>query len=247
MNSLNVVGLIFVLVFFGLILTAAVILRPREGRKLREIPAFDRLQRAIGLAVEAGSRLHISLGRGQLLSTQSAIGYVGLSILDRIARSTSISDRPPVASSGEGSLGILSQDTQREAAKYLGVQADPTRGRITGLTPYSYAAGTLSFIQEEDIGANLLVGSFGNEVALITDAAERNESMTLGGTDNLTGQAVLFAAAKETLIGEETYAGGAYLGAGPMHLASLYAQDILRWIIIGLILIGAILKLFGVL
>lgn len=247
MNSLNVMGLIFVLVFFGLILAAAVILRQREGRKLREIPAFDRLQRAIGLAVEAGNRLHISLGRGQLLSTQSAIGYVGLSILDRIARSTSISDRPPVTSSGEGSLGILSQDTQREAAKYLGVQADPTRGRITGLTPYSYAAGTLSFIQEEDIGANLLVGSFGNEVALITDAAERSESMTLGGTDNLTGQAVLFAAAKEPLIGEETYAGGAYLGAGPMHLASLYAQDILRWIIIGLILIGAILKLFGVL
>ena len=69
----------------------------------------------------------------------------------------------------------------------------------------------------------------------------------MGGTDNLTGQAILFAAAKEPLIGEETYAGGAYLGAGPMHLASLYAQDILRWIIIGLILIGAILKLFGVL
>jgi len=123
----------------------------------------------------------------------------------------------------------------------------PLRGRITGLTPYSYAAGTLSFIQEEDIGANLLVGSYGNEVALITDAAERKESMTLGGTDNLTGQAVLFATAQEPLIGEEIYAGGAYLGAGSMHIASLYVQDILRWVIIGLIVIGAILKLFKVL
>ncbi len=247
MDSLNILGLFFVLVFFGLMIAASVVLRQREGRKLREIPAFVRLHRAIGLAVEAGSRLHISLGRGQLLSSQSAIGYVGLSILNRIARSTSISDRPPVATSGEGSLGILSQDTQQDAAKYLGVEADPMRGRITGLTPYSYAAGTLSFIQEEDIGANLLIGSFGNEVALITDAAERRDSMTLGGTDNLTGQAVLFAAAQEPLIGEETYAGGAYLGAGPMHIASLYAQDILRWVLIGLIVIGAILKLFSVL
>ena len=247
MDSLNILGLFFVLVFFGLMIAASVVLRQREGRKLREIPAFARLHRAIGLAVEAGSRLHISLGRGQLLSSQSAIGYVGLSILDRIARSTSISDRPPVATSGEGSLGILSQDTQRDAAKYLGVESDPMRGRITGLTPYSYAAGTLSFIQEEDIGANLLIGSFGNEVALITDAAERRDGMTLGGTDNLTGQAVLFAAAQEPLIGEETYAGGAYLGAGPMHIASLYAQDILRWVLIGLIVIGAILKLFSVL
>ena len=247
MSILNALGLIFILVFFGLMVAASIILRKQEGRKLRDIPAFDRLRRAIGLAVEAGSRLHISLGRGQLLSTQSAIGYVGLSILDRIARSTSISDRPPIATSGEGTLSILSQDTQRDAAKYLGVESDPLRGRITGLTPYSYAAGTLSFIQEEDIGANLLIGSFGNEVGLITDAAERSDSMTLGGTDNLTGQAVLFATAQEPLIGEETYAGGAYLGAGLMHIASLYAQDILRWVIIGLILIGAVLKLFGVL
>jgi hypothetical protein len=246
-SILNVLGLIFILVFFGLMVAASIILRKQEERKLRDIPAFDRLRRAIGLAVEAGSRLHISLGRGQLLSTQSAIGYVGLSILDRIARSTSISDRPPIATSGEGTLSILSQDTQRDAAKYLGVESDPLRGRITGLTPYSYAAGTLSFIQEEDIGANLLIGSFGNEVGLITDAAERSDSMTLGGTDNLTGQAVLFATAQEPLIGEETYAGGAYLGAGLMHIASLYAQDILRWVIIGLILIGAVLKLFGVL
>lgn len=247
MNGLNILGLIYVLIFFGLILGTSIFLRTREGRRLRDIPAFDRLGRAIGLAVEAGSRLHISLGRGHMLSTQSAVGFVGLSILGRIARSTSISDRPPVSTSGEGSLGILSQDTQRDAAKYLGVESDPTRGRITGLTPYSYAAGTLSFIQEEDIGANLLIGSFGNEVALITDAAERTDGMTLGGTDNLTGQAVMFATAQEPLIGEETYAGGAYLDAGPMHVASLYAQDILRWVIIGLILIGAILKLLGVL
>ena len=245
MNSYGLLGLIFVLVFLGLMITFAVLLRQREGLILREISAFTRLQRAIGLAVEAGSRLHISLGRGQLISTQSAIGYVGLSILDRIARSTSISDRPPVATSGEGTLGILSQDTQRGAAKTLGVEFDPMRGRITGLSPYSYSAGTLSLIEEEDVGANMLIGSFGSEVGLITEAAERSESMTLGGTDNLSGQAVLFASAQEPLIGEETYAGGAYLGVGPMHIASLYAQDILRWVLIGLIVIGAILNLLG--
>ncbi len=245
MNSLGLLGLIFVGIFFGLMLTSALLLRQREGLILREISAFARLQRAIGLAVEAGSRLHISLGRGHLLSTQSAIGYVGLSILDRIARSTSISDRPPIATSGEGTLGILSQDTQRDAAKILGVEFDPVRGRVTGLSPYSYAAGTLSLIEEEDVGANMLIGSFGSEVGLITEAAERSESMTLGGTDNLSGQAVLFASAQEPLIGEETYAGGAYLGVGPMHVASLYAQDILRWILIGLIVIGAIIKLLG--
>lgn len=247
MNSLNILGFFVVLIFFGLMIAVAILIRQKEAPKLREIAAFKRLGRAIGLAVEAGSRLHVSLGRGQMLSRQSAIGFVGLSILDRIGRSTSISDRPPIATSGEGTLGILTQDSQRVTAKYLGVESDPTRGRITGVTPYSYAAGTLSFIEEEEIGANLLIGSFGNEVALITDAAERKEGMTLGGTDNLAGQAVLFAAAQEPLIGEESYAGGAYLGAGRMHIASIYVQDIFRWVLIGFILLGALLKLFGVL
>lgn len=247
MDNIRIIGLIFILVFFVLMLLAAVISRQREARKLRGIPAFTRLMRSIGLAVEAGTRLHVSLGRGQFLSPQSAIGYVGLSILERIARSTSISDRPTIATSGESSLGILSQDTQRTAAEYLGEEFDPMRGRITGLTPYSYAAGTLSMIHEEDLGANMLIGSYGSEAGLITDAADRTGSMTLGGTDNLSGQAVLFASAQEPLIGEETYAGGAYLGAGPMHSASLYAQDILRWAIIALIILGVILNVIGVL
>lgn len=244
MNGVNLLGLIIVLAVLGLMLTIAFLTRKMESISLREITAFKRLNRAIGLAVEAGSRLHVSLGRGQMLGKQSAIGFVGLSILDRIGRSTSISDRPPIATSGEGTLGILSQDSQRVTAKYLGVQSDPAQGRITGITPYSFAAGTLSFIQDEDIGANILIGSYGNEVVLITDAAEQQEGMTLGGTDNLTGQAVLFAAAQEPLIGEEPYAGGAYLGAGKMHTASLYVQDIIRWVLIALILLGALYKLF---
>jgi hypothetical protein len=32
-----------------------------------------------------------------------------------------------------------------------------------------------------------------------------------------------------------------------MHMASVRAQDILRWVIVGVILIGALMKLVGVL
>jgi hypothetical protein len=55
----------------------------------------------------------------------------------------------------------------------------------------------------------------------------------------------LYAAAQEPLIGEELYAGGAYLGSGLMHLASLRTQDIFRWVIVAIILLGAIAKLVG--
>jgi hypothetical protein len=135
----------------------------------------------------------------------------------------------------------------RSTSGEMGVAFDPMSGRMTGLTPFSYAAGAMSVIHDEDVGANVLIGNFAVEVALINEAAERAHSMTLAGTDNVPGQAVLYATAQETLIGEETFAGGAYLGAGLTHIASLRVQDIFRWVLIGVISAGALLKLVGLL
>jgi hypothetical protein len=49
------------------------------------------------------------------------------------------------------------------------------------------------------------------------------------------------------LIGEELYAASAYLKAGPAHYATLSAQDVLRWVLVAAILVGAILKFFQLL
>jgi hypothetical protein len=244
---MKILGLIFILVFLGLMVFFTIKARRKRFGPLRDIPAFNRLRRSVGLSVESGNRLHLSMGRGNLISTQSAVAFVGLSALARIARATSVSDRPPVATSGDGGITILSQDTLRTTSRQYGGEYDPMSGRLSGLTPYSYAAGTLSLIHDGDVSANVLLGSFGSEIALINEAGERSGSLTLAGTDDVAAQSVIYASAHEPLIGEETYASGAYLGVGGMHVASLHAQDILRWILAGAIVIGSILKLVGVL
>jgi hypothetical protein len=240
-------GLIFVLFLFGLILAFVAYGRSRPGLSLRRISAFDKLQRAIGLAVEAGSRLHVSIGRGGVIGMQSASAFVGLSMLEHLARSASTGDNPPIATSGEGTLGILSQDTLRAAYREIGLseQFEATSGQVVGLTPFSYAAGTIDLVSDPKTGANILAGNFGSEVALITDAGERSGNLTLAGTDNLPAQAVLYATAHEPLIGEELYAGGAYLRAGLAHEASLRAQDTIRWILVLIIILGVVVKALG--
>jgi hypothetical protein len=90
-----------------------------------------------------------------------------------------------------------------------------------------------------------MTGHFGPEIALIAETADRADGFTLAGTDSLPGQAVLYAAAQEPLIGEELFAAGAYLRSGLVHTASLRAQDVLRWLVVGAILAGGIVKLFG--
>lgn len=242
-------GLGFVLLFLILILVYTAITRRRPGKVLREIPAFGNLRRAVGLSVEAGKRIHLSLGWGSFNGLQVSSALLGITVLQRIARAASVSDRPPVATSGEGTLTILSQDSLRGVYRNMGVigQFDPYSAQLTGVSPFSYAAGVMPVIIDQQVAANVLAGHFGSEVALITDAGERSGSPTLAGSDNIPGQAVLYAAAQDPLIGEELYAAGAYLQAGATHIASLRAQDFLRWLIILLILAGAALKFLGVL
>ena len=99
---------------------------------------------------------------------------------------------------------------------------------------------------DNDVSASALVGHFGIEAGLITAAGQRSRSFTLGGSDGLSSQAILFASADEALIGEELYASGAYLGTGTAQEASLRAQDILR-MLIALSIIGlALTELIGV-
>lgn len=246
--DIDLLGLSFLLVFFLLIIIFAFLGRKRLTPNLREIPAFRSLGYAIGLAVEAGTRLHLTLGRGGLSGIPAGSALIGLKILDRIARTASVSDLPPITTSGDGSLGILSQDTLYNSFQAVGqsAQYEPSFGQVTGLTPFAYAAGTIPAIFDEHVSTTVLSGHFGSEVALITDASERAGATTLAGSDDLTAQAVLFATAQAPLIGEELYAAGAYLKSSPLHTASVRAQDVLRWTIILAILLGALLKFLQV-
>jgi hypothetical protein len=230
-----------------LLLLGLTALSSRAPRSFRPIPAFARLQRFIGLSVEEGTRLHVSLGRGGLLGAHSGASLAGLAMLRQLTERTSVGDQPPVATTGDPALVLLAQDTLTTGYQAANAQDlySPTTGRMTGPTPFSFAAGAMPILRDENVSTNLLLGGFGSEIALLTDTALRVGVPTLGGTDDLAAQAVLYAAAQDPLIGEEMFAAGAYLGAGQPHTASLTVQDVLRWLLIAFLLGGALLKLLG--
>lgn len=236
-----------ILVLAALLLVALTLWRRRSPGAFRVIDAYERLNRSVGLAVENGTRLHVSLGRGNLFTARGGSALAGLAMLRRLAQRTSVSDRPPVVTSGDASLAILSQDTLQSGYRAAGAE-DQYRfstGRLTGLTPFSYAAGALSTVHDENVSANIIIGDLGAEAALLAEASDRQNASLIAASDNLSAQSVFYAAAQEPLIGEELFAAGAYVGAGASHDASLNVQDILRWLIILAILIGAGLQILG--
>ncbi|PKN90649.1 MAG: hypothetical protein CVU44_23135 [Chloroflexi bacterium HGW-Chloroflexi-6] len=248
MNPTAIIALVIIVVS-ALMMAVFAFLAQRTRFAFREIEAFKFIRRAVSMVVEDGSRLHVSLGRGSLLTPFGAAALAGLAMLRRLAETTSTSDRPPIATSGDGLVNLLSQETLRTAHEITQKDKpfDFTQARMTGLTPFSYAAGVMPYIRDDEVSTNVLIGSYGIEVGLLTEASEREGAAVIAASDHLPAQAVLYATTPGSLIGEELFASGAYNQAGNFHTASLVVQDILRWIIIIVILAGIVLKLFGAL
>lgn len=242
-------GSIFIFFIGALLLLVLTLWKRKSPKHLRDIPALKNFYRAMGLSVEDGTRIHVAVGYGDLLTTRNGSALAALGMLRHLSEYTSASDRPPVTSAGDAALSLLTQDTLH--AGYIAAGAEesfvPTTGRLTGLSPFGFAAGAMPILRDEKVSANILMGHFGPEAALLAEAAERENVITIGASDSLAAQSILFAMGQDALIGEELFAAGAYLGAGASHTASVTVQDILRWtIIIVIIPLGVIAKLMGI-
>jgi hypothetical protein len=224
----------------------------RRGAKappLRPIPALQSLPSILGTVVETGQRLHVALGSGTVGESNTAATLAGLTVLDQITDATTLSDKPPIATAADGTALLLAQGVLRHAYDRQNAleRYEPGTARVAGMSPWAYGAALSTVVKDEAIVGNVLIGPVGPEALLLTEASERAGTATVASSDNPAVQALLFAAAENSLIGEDLFAGGAYLGRQPAHIASLRAQDIVRIVIVIVILVGVVLKTLGVL
>ncbi|MCJ7716778.1 MAG: hypothetical protein MUO54_09695, partial [Anaerolineales bacterium] len=149
MSATGFTGIVVILLFFGLMIFFSVINQEPKQNNIRPIPAYDKIIQEINVAVEDGTQMHISLGRGGIIGPESASALAGLSILKQVIEKSSVCDYPPVVSTGNAVISILAQDTIQGTSKAISV-ADQGRnpsGELVGVTPFSYAAGTLTTIR----------------------------------------------------------------------------------------------------
>lgn len=244
---MNVMGLA-VLALFVLLMLFYSAMRKRWPAVFRPIKAYEELNTAVERAVEAGERVHLSLGTGSVIGSDSAAAFAGLSLLSQIAEATTTSDKPIVATAGDGAMAMLAQDSLQSVYKKANAveHYKSISGRMLGPTPYSYTAEIPNLLDSEDVSVHVLTGSFGSEGALAADFGRRQNTFVLAGTEDVLSQAMLYATADYLLVGEELFAAGAYMGSGALHEASVRTQDAVRLLIILAILIGTVLKTIGV-
>ena len=232
-------------ILLGLLLVfvaALLIGRRRVGKwhpaEWRTISAFDRLHYAIQRAIEQGRALHITLGRGNLWGGSAMDSLAGLEVLTAVAKRLGLAGQMPLVTSGDATLHLLADGQVEHIRQDFATglpQAKPDVRWLTA-TPAAYATGVMGVLARESAVVNVMTGFFGAEYLLMGEAGAQRAGIQLGGASEPTVLPFVAATSQASLLGEDMYAAGAYLAHKPWHFSSLWAQDVLRWLIALLVL-----------
>lgn len=228
--------LILLLAMVVSVVVAQFIRRRPNLYALRPIEAYQALPQMVGEAIEANQPMHFSLGSASLGGENSLLALASAELFYQGMERAAISAAPPLLTVSDPTAIPLGYTMLRQAYRsrdLLGrYRSSSLRWYPAGPRSLAFAAALTAMLGDDRVANNVLVGSFGLELALITDAAVRRNQGVLAASDQLQGQAVAFVMADQPLIGEELFASGAYLGGSPTQIAGLVATDVLRWLVI---------------
>ena len=254
MESMTALAVLLIALIMGLLmllLTRQQRRRPLELRplELRPLRGYRSLLNQVGRAVESGRQIHVGLGRGGLHQRSSPASLAALTTLDHLAARSSASTAPPFVTVNEGTLLLAAQDKVRQAYDTAGRTGELAPGLAQFMAdspyPFVYAAAANALIHSENVGSNILLGHFGAEIGILAEAGSRRQVAQIVGSTDLEAVALATAITDNVLVGEEMLAAGAYLEGKPSQVASLQAQDVLRWVIVLAVLVNSLIGLWG--
>jgi len=246
--------LIIVIAFAGLAIGSQFVRRKRAAFPIRAIAGYQALPGMIGLAIENGQGLHVSLGSSGLGGTSSATALAANELLYQISLRSSVGGTAPAVTMSEPTAipmayGTLQAALRKRGAAPRGAFDPAVQWYAGGARSLAFAAALTGVMTNERSAYNVFAGGFGTELALPLLASQRARAASLATSDQLEGQAVAYAMADQALLGEEIYAAGASLGDSASALGGVIAQDLLRILIIGFLIVASIVAvgdaLFG--
>lgn len=201
-------------------------------------------------SIEEGQYQQVVLGNHLFSPAYPGLGLTGLSALPSLLTPETLAGGRQSIASSTGSLAVIARqvvqgryaDGFSEALLPSRVEAD-----IFGMTPFSFTAGLLPELKIKSMGSLIYLGDFGPEAFLPVKKAIDQGARVFVGAGSISAQAALFLCARDMLFGEEVFMLAPSLASTPQNRASLTVEDLLRIGLIGLLIVGAILKMCGVL
>ena len=237
----RIAALIILLLYGALLIHYLKKARKGERLTIRPIAGLQAVDDAVGRATEMGRPLLFVLGLGTVSDIAT---LAGLAILKRVAMKAAEYESDIIVPCFDPVVMAAAQETVKQGYLEAGRPDLYNEKNVYFLTndQFGYAAGIDGIIMRQKPGAIFLQGAFYAESLIIAETGHSIGAIQIAGTSSVTQLPFLIAATDYTLIGEEMYAASAYLSRDPNSLATIKAEDWMKIIFIGLILVGAALE-----
>lgn len=226
-------------------------LKGKELPRIRTIPAVEAIYEGVGRSIELDKPVHFSMGAsgGALHTSLVSMTLAALMILRHTVKLCArLGCRLIVHIPGQTEAIPLVEGIARDA--YL-EEGKPEMMRRDDLRYHGYAS--TSFTQavagsyaREGVGLNVMVGIWYTDCVMPLEAAKIYGALNVGGTARWI-MAYAFAMMTDyLLLGEELYAAGAAVSDNPVMVSGIAAEEIGKWFVLLLLVVGLVLTAVGV-
>lgn len=207
---------------------------------LRRLPPLDAIPDAIGRATETGTPIVYITGWGGDMGRPTTMA--SMLILSHLAQRAADYNCRLLFPSHDPVIATVAEDTISQAATLAGRPEWKSNTESSFLTQsqFGYAAAIEGIVARERPGAVMLLGSFEGEALILAEAAHQSGAVTISGTDSTIQLSFFLVACDYTLIGEELFAASSMVSDDPRARAAIWAQDWLKYILIAILIIGAL-------
>ena len=210
---------------------------------LRTIPGLKAVEEAVGRSTEMGRPILYVPGIMDMNEVETVAGVV---VLGHVANMTAQYETEldvPVA------RAIVMQSARQVAKEAYMTQGRPemyNEDMVHYVTDdqFAYAAAVNGIMQRDEPAACLYMGKFFAESLLFAETGNSIGAIQIAGTGSQTQIPFFVTACDYTLMGEEFFAASAYLSQEPELIAGITAQDIIKVLLIGFILLAIVSRAF---
>ncbi len=231
---------VFVLESILIFLILHKIFSARRGKALfiRRIAGLSAIDEAVGRATEMGRPIFFSTGLGGL----DIVSLQALSVMAHVVRLAARFRTRVLVALADAVLYTIAQEVTREAYTREGTPElyEPDDVRFLSDQQFAYASASIGLMSREKTASCFYFGSFFAESLILAETGHHVGAIQVAGTPDTTQLPFFIAACDYTIIGDEFYAGSAYLSREPTLLGSLVGQDHAKLVIVASIILGVL-------
>jgi hypothetical protein len=243
----NVTALFFLLL--TAILLGWTIMRARKGivPNIRKLPALDAIEEAIALCAEKGTMAWFPMGGGPIDDPQGSPGQlVSMSVLGYATKYCADMGVKLVTGTNRANMVPMLDDVLFEGFRAHDASDLHSLENVRFFpSQMAYIAGNSTIHEYEGPACQIMIGNWWAETPAFCEIAKRKNAFIVGGTDYMENVAYLVAFSDYSLVFEEIYAAGAYIGDDVEAKGTILAEDIMKFVFIGLSILGLLAVLTG--